>query len=305
MRVVFMGTPQFAVPILEALAKEHEVAAVVTQPDKPKGRSKNAMPPQVKLAAEQLNIPVYQFKKIKDAESCEILESFRADVIVTAAYGQILSERNLRAAPLGVINAHASLLPEYRGPAPVNWVIINGEKTTGVTIMHTDIGIDTGDIILKTETEIKQDETAGELLARLSLLAADLMSETLKRLENGTAPRQKQDESKASRYPMLKKTDGFVNFNLPADKVKCLTLGVDPWPGAYTQLGRQPLKFFRPEIIEQSGKPGTLLSEKEFIIACGEHAVRFREVQLSGKKRMTDTDFLRGRRLEKGTVLPS
>lgn len=301
MNIVFMGTPDFAVPVLHALHDAgHSVITAVTQPDKPKGRKRIPVAPPVKVAAQGLGIPVQQFTRIREDEAAAQLEALRADIIVTAAFGQILSERNLAAARLGVVNAHASLLPQYRGPAPANWGIINGETVFGVTSMHTDAGIDTGDIILKRETPIQDGETAGELLGRLSDIAAELMVETLEQLENGTAPRIKQDETQASYFPMLKKQDGLLDFSRPAQELRNLALGVDPWPGAYAQAGDEAIRLYKPSVVDGSGKPGELLDDKQFVIACGEGALAFVDVQAPGKKRMAAGDFLRGRQNFRG-----
>lgn len=304
MKVVFLGTPVFAVPVLEAIcASQHTVLAVVTQPDKPKGRKGVLTPPPAKLAAQALGLPVYQFAKIRAAESAEVLEQLGADVLVTAAYGQILSQRNLDAAPFGVVNAHASLLPAYRGAAPANWAIRNGEQVTGVTTMHTDIGVDTGDIIYQEQVAIADDDTAESLLLRLSQVAGPLMVKTLTDLEAGNAPRQKQDASSASYYPMLKKADGLLDFTQSAQHVANHARSVDPWPGAYAMLEGQPIKLFCPRPVQDTGMPGEILASREFVVACADHAVRFYEVQAAGKKRMKDTDFLRGKAIAPHTVL--
>lgn len=302
MRIVFMGTPTFAVPVLKALHDAgHEIAAVITQPDRPQGRKKEPVACPVKLAAQLLKLPVIQPERIKDDEPSGQLEAIKADVAVTAAFGQILSERNLDATRLGVINAHASLLPGYRGPAPANWCIINGETITGVTAMYTDRGIDTGDIIMSKSTEIGDDETAGELLVRLAEIAARLIPETLAAMEQGIVLRQKQDENMATYYPMLKKSDGFMDFNRKAYELKSLALGVDPWPGAFAIAGDEVIKLFAPKVVDGMGKPGERLDWKRMVIACGDgKALEFAEVQAPGKKRMPAEEFLRGRGSFKG-----
>ena len=300
MRLVFMGTPEFAVPILTALYEgDNEVVAVVTQPDARRGRSKKLWPSPVKEKAQEWGLPVYTFPRIKHPDAAEQLEHFRADVMVTAAYGQILSQRNLDAAKWGVVNAHASLLPQYRGAAPANFAIINGEKETGVTTMYTDIGVDTGDMIFQERIPIGPEETAGELLLRLSHLAAQVMGKTLEAMERGEAPRIPQDEREASHYPMLKKEDGLLDFTKPAQDIHNLTRGVDPWPGAYTYLDGERLKLFSPQLIEGKGTPGEVLafSPKEgMVVATGDGAIRFLRVQPVGKNVMADEDFIRGKR---------
>ena len=302
MRVVFMGTPQFAVPTLQRLVEDgHEVVAVVTQPDAPKGRGKQMVPSPVKEYAMQQGLLVETFSRIRSEESAQKLESFGADVIVTAAYGQILSQRNLQSARFGVINAHASLLPKLRGSAPIQWAIIRGEKRTGVTAMQTALGVDTGDILKAVETEILPDETAGMLTERLSKLAAPLISEVLRDLAAGTLERVEQDESLATHCPMLKKTDGSVNFSKTAEEISCLVRGVDPWPGAYLTLENgERLRVFSPVVVSSTCKaPGTIVeySQKDGILfACAEGAIRFLEVQAAGKRRISDTEYVRGHR---------
>lgn len=295
MRIVFMGTPAFAVPVLKALHDAgHEIAAVITQPDRPQGRNKKPVASPVKVAAQLLGMPVMQPERIREEHASAQLEAIQADIAVTAAFGQILSERNLASTKLGVINAHASLLPGYRGPAPANWCIINGESITGVTSMYTDKGIDTGDIIMSKSIEIGEDETAGELLKRLSAVAAQLMPETLSAMQDGVL-RQKQDEGMASYYPMLKKSDGLLDFKRPAHELKCLALGVDPWPGAFAIADQEVIKLFKPKVVDAAGKPGQRLDVSRMVIACGDKALEFEEVQAPGKKRMLSADFLRGR----------
>ena len=299
MKVVFMGTPEFAVPILDAVAGAHEVAAVVTQPDAPQGRSRRLIPSPVKRRAEELGISVHTFEKVRAPQAAETLEALQPDVMVTAAYGQILSQRNLSAAKYGVVNAHASLLPKYRGSAPVNWCIMEGERETGITTMFTARGVDTGDMIFSEKVEILPYETAGELLMRLAPVGARVMLKTLEALERGNCPRIPQDEALASYYPMLKEEDGRLDFTQAAQRVADRCRGVDPWPGAYGHLDGQRLKLFDPRVMEGDGAPGQVLSfspKEGMIVACGSGALRFLRVQPDGKKPMADVDFIRGRK---------
>ena len=304
MRVAFLGTPAFAVPVLEAVVQAgHQVAAVITQPDKRRGRRGAPAPSPVKEAATRLSLPVLQFEKIKSEEASAQLEALQADILLTAAYGQILSRRNLDAAPLGVVNAHASLLPGYRGPAPVNWCLINGETRTGVTIMHTDVGVDDGDIILQEATDVLPFETADHLLERLSRIAGPLMVQALSQLEAGTAPRIPQDPAQVSRHPMLQKEDGRLDFSLPAQAVSHRACGVTPWPGAFAELDGQVWKFLDVRPTQGQGVPGTVLqadSQHGLVIACGEDAVCMGQIQIPGKRMMPAADFFRGRSLPVG-----
>ena len=297
MKVVLMGTPDFAVPMLKALHEHHTLLCVITQPDRPKGRKKEPQPPPVKVEAVRLGVPVYQFERIKKQEPTELLESLCADVVVTAAYGQILNRRHLDAAKFGVINAHASLLPKYRGPAPVNRCLMAGETVTGISIMHTDIGIDDGDVILQKTLPIQPFETAGELLARLAPLSADAMIQALEMIERGTAPRTEQDPAAASYHPMLKKEDGFLPFALDAGRVCDHARGVTPWPGACARLGGQIYKLEELRPTEGAGIPGEILSadpKAGLVVACGQGAVRVNRIQAPGKRMMEASDFLRG-----------
>ena len=302
MKLVFFGTPEFAVPVLQALHKAgHEILAVVTQPDRPRGRKKVLMPPEVKVCAQTLGLSVLQFERVKQPEAVRVLADLGAEAWVTAAYGQILSKELLALPPKGVINAHASLLPAYRGAAPVNWCLIQGEAKTGVTTMYTDIGVDDGDMILQQEEDIRPEDTAESLLKRLSYMAADLMVQTLELVEKGQAPRTPQDERLASRQPMLCKEDGALDFALSAEMVCNRIRGVTPWPGAFAVLDGQTYKLSAPYLADGSGAPGAILAADEkqgLVIACGEGAVGFGQIQAPGKKRMDARDFLRGRRLD-------
>lgn len=304
MRIVFMGTPDFAVPVLERILKDgHEVAGVFTQPDKPQGRGYKMTPPPVKELALQHNLPVYQPAKMRDGEALSILQQLAPELVVVVAYGKILPKELLEVPPMGCINVHASLLPKYRGAGPIQWSVINGEKETGVTTMYMAEGMDTGDMILKAATPIGEQETAGQLHDRLSVLGAECLSETLKQLAEGKAPRIPQDDSLCTYAPMLTKELGHLDFTKTAKELHSLIRGVSPWPGAYTFLGDKMLKVHSAKITEGSGAPGQLLDSKKLIVACGEGALELTEVQLAGAKRMPGEVFLMGRQLPMGTLL--
>jgi len=309
MRIVFMGTPQFSVPSFEALiAGGYEVAGAFTQPDRPAGRGRQLAPCPVKAAAARAGVPVFQFQKIRSDEGAEALSALAPDLCVTAAFGQILSQRVLDIPRLGTVNVHASLLPAYRGAAPVNWCLIEGETETGVTTMMTDRGIDTGDILLQRRTPIAPEETAGELLARLSAVGAELLTETLRKIEAGTCPRTKQDEARASYFPMLKKEMGLIDFRQSPERIANLVRGLNPWPGAYALLPEGPLKVHRarPAAADRAGRPGEILeasAKKGLVVACGDGAVEILELQAPNARPMTARAYLMGKRLPVGGVL--
>jgi len=304
MRIVFMGTPGFAVPTLDALvAGGDEVVLVVTQPDRPKGRGQALHPPPVKIRALELGIPLLQPLKVRDPEALAAIEASRPDLIVVVAFGQILPRALLEMPPYGCINVHASLLPRYRGAAPINWCIIEGETETGVTTMQMDVGLDTGDMLLKKRVSIGPDETAGELHDRLMVLGAEAMVETLDLLKRGELSPEKQDDSLSTYAPMLKKETGLVDWTMPAERVRNLVRGVDPWPGAYTWFEGRMLKLFSPRLGTGSGAPGTILAATPagIEIACGDGSVIFREVQTEGKRRMDAASFCAGHRIPPGS----
>lgn len=298
MRVFYMGTPDFAVPTLQALIdSEHEVVGVFSQPDRPKGRGYKMVPPPVKELAMTHNIPVWQPAKMRDGTALAILKECDPDVIVVAAYGRILPKDMLDLPRFGCVNVHASLLPKYRGAGPVQWSVINGEETTGVTTMFMGEGLDTGDMLDKVETPIGKEETAGELMDRLALLGAELLLGTLKKLEDGTAVRTVQDDSLATYAPMLKKQDGALDFTRSAKELDWLIRGVAPWPSAYTYLDGKLFKVHKAiPLADQKGEPGCWADGKKLIVFCGEGALELLEVQPEGGKRMRGEDFLRGRR---------
>ena len=282
MRIVYMGTPDFAVPALEKLAQspDYTVAAVFTQPDKPKGRKMVMTPPDVKVCAEKLGIPVFQPSSMRSEEAYNSLKELNPDVIVVAAYGQILPKAVLDLPKFGCVNIHGSLLPKYRGAAPIQQSVLDGEKVTGVTTMLMDVGLDTGDILLKAETEIGENETAGELFDRLAVLGGELIIETLDKLKKGEITPQKQDESLATHTSKITKDLCPIDFNKTAYEVHNKVRGLNPWPVAVTEI---------------AGKP--------FVVACGDKSVELIEIQPQGKKRMTAQAFLAGHKLNIGDKL--
>ena len=305
MRVVFMGTPEFAVPSLKALLDAgYGVVGVFTQPDRPVGRGhKLAACPVKKLALER-GVPVYQFERLRNEEGLACLRSLAPDIVVTAAFGQILSQALLDVPKMGTVNVHASLLPAYRGAAPINWCILNGETKTGVTTMLTDAGVDTGAMLLRRETDIGETETAAELSVRLSQLGAELLIETLKGYIAGEIAPTPQDERLASRQPMLKKEMGLIDWTRSAKEIACQARGLDPWPSAYTDYLGGTLKIYRARPVEGEGNPGTVLrsSAKEgLFVACGEGALEVLEMQAPGGKRMSARAYLAGKKIEPGT----
>lgn len=312
MRVVFMGTPDFSVGTLKALAAAgHEIVGVVSQPDKPKGRGKNLQPTPVKEAAMELGLPVYQPKKVRDPEFLEVLKELNPEVIVVVAFGQLIPKSILELAPYGCINVHASLLPKYRGAAPIQWAVIDGEAETGVTIMRMDEGLDTGDMISKVTVPVLADETGGSLFDKLSEAGAKLLVETLRSLEDGTAVFEKQPEESPTAYAgMIKKSMGDLDWTRPAEELERLIRGLNPWPSAYTKMDGKTLKIWKAQVLEEEREedhmPGTILltDQQEFMVQTGKGILKITELQLEGKKRMDTSSFLRGYHLEGGKVLP-
>lgn len=311
MRIVFMGTPEFAVPSLVALCEAgYEVVGVFTQPDRPKGRGNKMTACPVKEAALAAGIPVFQPERIKRAEGVEMLKSCAPELCVTAAFGQLLSQEILDIPPLGTINVHSSLLPRHRGSAPINWSIIKGDSVTGVTTMFTDIGMDTGDMLLARETPIGDTENAGELSDRLAVMGAELLVETLRALENGTLVRTPQNPDEATYEPKMDKALGCIDWAKSAKEIDWLVRGTTPWPGAYTALGEGNMKVF--EVAVCGGKvdaaPGTVLSadaKKGLVVACGDAQLELVQIQMPGAKRMAAKDYLRGHGIETGIRLGS
>jgi len=306
MRVVFMGSPDFATPSLSALLEHHDVVLVVTKPDKPSGRGKKLSAPPVKVVAEQAGVPVIQPKSARKPEFVDQLTATGADIAVVVAYGKILPKAVLEAFPRGCINVHASLLPAYRGAAPIQWSVIKGESETGVAIMQLDEGMDTGPVLLERREPIGLDDTAGTLFERLAPLGARALIEALTELEAGGLSAKAQDHDAASHAPMLKKSDGRVDWSLPARDVVNLIRGVDPWPGAFTSLLGKRLKLFGARVGGGAGgKPGEILATGDvgLRVACGAGVCVIGEVQAEGRKRMTAQAFTAGRPIPAGTVL--
>lgn len=309
MKVVFMGTSDFSVPTLQSLIDEkHEVLAVVTQPDKPKGRGKAVQFTPVKELAVKYDIPVYQPKRIKENEEFyQDMKALNPDVMVVVAFGQILPIEILELPKYGCVNVHASLLPKYRGAAPIQWVILDGEENTGVTTMLLDTGVDTGDMLLKKVIPIEEKETGGSLHDKLSYAGGPLLIETLKRIEDGTITRTPQGETQSRYASMLTKELGKIDFTKSAVELERLIRGLNPWPSAYTSLHGKTLKIWDANVVEgsQDAKPGEIIAvgKSSFTVMTGEMALEIMEMQLEGKKRMTSEAFLRGYSVEKGEVL--
>lgn len=308
MKIVFMGTPDFAVGALEAIIQAgHEITCVVTQPDKPKGRSKEMQFPPVKECALKHNLPVFQPVKIKTPEAIETLKTYAADIYVVAAFGQILSQEILDMPKYGCVNIHASLLPKYRGSAPIQWAIIDGEKETGVTIQQMNAGIDTGDILCTSVIPIAAKETGASLFDKLSAVGAELIVEALKQIEAGTLIPKPQDDSKATHAKMLTKALGEIDWTQSAVVIERLIRGLNAWPSAYTILRGKTLKIWEADVIDsiQEQIPGTVVSvtKDAIVVQTGEGALQLSNIQLEGKKRMTVKDFLLGYKVEVGEQL--
>jgi methionyl-tRNA formyltransferase len=318
MKIVFMGTPDFARSALEKIIEAgHEVVLVVTQPDKPKGRSGELQPCDVKVCALEHNIPVFQPVKIKQQEHVDYLKTVDADIFVVAAFGQILSQEILDIPKFGCVNIHASILPEYRGAAPIQQAIIDGEKTTGVTIMQMAAGMDTGDILLQREIPIGDNETGGGLFDKLSELGAELIAEALPKIERGELTPVPQDEKLATKCGKLSKNMGKIDFNKSAVTIRNLVRGLNPWPSAYTRLEGKMLKIWTADAIDdknvkeiagnvevlKNAAPGTVsfVTKDAVGVATGKGTLVLKEVQLEGKKRMLVKDFLLGNKVEIGT----
>jgi methionyl-tRNA formyltransferase len=283
MRLVFLGTPAFAVPTLERIvAAGHQVLAVVTQPDRPRGRGQHAAPPPVKEAALGLGLPVEQPERVRRPEAVERLRALAPDAMVVVGYGQIIPQSVIDIPPLGILNVHASLLPKYRGAGPIQWAIINGETRTGVTIMRIDAGLDTGNMLLKAETEIGAEENAVELGRRLAVMGAGLLVEGLDGLAAGKIVPQKQDASQATYAPLLKKEDGRIDWSRSAATIHNRVRGLQPWPGAYTAWRGQTLHIWRarPAGDAAGPPPGTIASAKPLLVACSLGTLELLEVQL-------------------------
>ncbi|MBQ2421051.1 MAG: methionyl-tRNA formyltransferase [Clostridia bacterium] len=307
MKLVFMGTPDFAVPCLEELIKAgHEIVGVFTQPDKPVGRKRVMTPPPVKVCAEKNGITVYQPDSVRTEESLSLMKELNPDCVVVVAYGKIIPSEMLKLPKLGFVNVHGSLLPKYRGAAPIQWSIIDGEKKTGVTTMQMDDGIDTGDMLEVSETEIGENETAGELFDRLAEMGGKLIVSSLSKLEKGELTPIPQDHEKSNYAKIISKEMALIDFNMSAENVFNLIRGFNPWPIAYTIIGDKRLKVFAAEKIGSvNGKAGEVVSsDGTLTVAFGDgNGLRFTDVQLEGSKRMSATEMLKGRPIEKGTIL--
>ncbi len=321
MKIVYMGTPEFAVPPLKRIIEEgYEVAAVFTQPDKPKGRSGKPAPSPVKEAALEAGLNICQPEKLRDEENVKLLQDINPDMIVVAAYGQILPESILNIPKYGCINIHASLLPKYRGAAPIERSILDGETVTGVTTMYMAKGLDTGDIIEQVSTEITKADTGAVLRERLSYMGADLIISTMKKLEAGTAERIPQDDSKSNYAKMLSKDMGIIDFSKSAEEIERQIRALNPWPMSFTKIAGKTAKIYQAEVLDTavSGSDGnsegsvnyapgeiTEVTKKSFTIACGEGALRIKRLQPEGKKEMDAASYLNGNKLEVGMICGS
>ena len=321
MRIVFMGTPDFSVPALKALVEAgHQVIAVVTQPDKPKGRGKEVQMTPVKIQAMEYGIPVYQPAKVREASFVEVLKGLEADAYVVIAFGQILPKAVLELPKYGCINIHASLLPKYRGAAPIQWCVIDGERETGITTMMMDVGLDTGDMLEKAVIPIEEKETGGSLHDKLSMAGGDLILSTLKKLEEGTLVRTPQTDEGTCYAKMLTKSLGDIDWNQGAVSIERLIRGLNPWPSAYTMWNGKTIKIWAADVIagreaaeflsesgvpaETGTAPGTVVcSDKRRLVVCtGGGLLSIRELQMEGKKRMDTPAFLRGYPIPAGDV---
>jgi methionyl-tRNA formyltransferase len=314
MKVIFMGTPDFAVPVIDAIDRAgHDIILVVTQPDRPKGRKKELVPSPVKEWALSHGKTIFQPEKIKRPEAVEELKKYQADVAVVAAYGQILSKEILELPRLGCINVHASLLPKYRGAAPIQWSILNGDKITGITTMQMGVGLDDGDILLQKEVSILPDETGGMLFDKLSLIGGELITETLDEAEKGELHPVKQDENLATHVGMIKKEYGNIDFSWGAEKIVNHIRGLNPWPSAYTIYNGNMLKIWKGVAIstadagieiDKTAVTGTIskVTRDELLVKTGSGYLSVKELQAAGKKKMEISEFLRGHDVKVGEV---
>lgn len=312
MRIVFMGTPDFSVPTLEKIIEAgHEVIGVVTQPDRAKGRGKKVLYPPVKEKALDHGLSVYQPRRAREPEFIEQMRQLNPDVMVVVAFGQILPKELLDIPKYGCVNVHASLLPKYRGAAPIQWAVIRGEQVSGVTTMQMDVGLDTGDMLLKAEVPLAEDETGGSLHDKLSILGGDLLIETLRGLEAGTISPEKQDDSQTGEYArMLDKALGKIDFTMSAADIERLIRGLNPWPSAYIFYKGKTMKLWRAKVLEdtaegRNGVPGQIISvdKNGFTVQTGDGALQILELQMEGKKRMDAGAFLRGCQMTVGEIL--
>lgn len=310
MKIVFMGTPEFAVPCLQKIIDEgHEVVAVVTQPDKPKGRGKKLAMPPVKELALKYDIAVYQPLKAREESFVDTLKEMNPELIVVVAFGQILPKSILDIPKYGCVNVHASLLPRYRGAAPLNWVIINGEEKTGVTTMYMDEGLDTGDMILKSEIPLDDEITAGELHDKMMIDGAKVLKETIDLIEKGEAPREKQSNEDTCYSPIMNKSLGNIDWKKSAIDIHNLVRGINPWPSAYTTYEGQTMKIWKTKVIDKNSDkdPGTIISvDKEGInVSTSEGILQIKEIQMAGKKRMEVPEYIKGNNINTDIILGS
>lgn len=307
MKILFMGTPEFAVPTLKALYDAgHEIVGVYTQTDKAVGRKQIMTPPPVKVCATELGIPVFQPNTLKDGEAESNIRALSPDVIVTVAYGKILPESILNIPKYGCVNGHASLLPRHRGASPIQWAIVSGDTKTGITTMYMAKGIDTGDMLLRCETDIGENETAGELHDRLSQMGASLMVETLEKLEKGEILPEKQDDSLSTYAPIINKEMGFLTFDKTAEEINNLIRGFNPWPAAYFMLDGKRIKVFASKVGGNTDKPAATVisSDGELTVACADGtSLILTEIQPEGSKRMSAKDYLTGHPVTVGRVV--
>ena len=299
-RVIFMGTPDFAVPCLARLVEISDVVAVVTQPDRPKGRGQKLLPPPVKVFAQEHGIAVYQPVRVKATDFVDVLRGLAPDLIVVVAFGQILSKEILSLPPLGCINVHASLLPRYRGAAPMQWAIVRGEKETGVTTMFMDEGLDTGDMLMRETLPITQAMTAAELHDAMMKLGADVLERTIFSLSEGTLKRTPQDDALSTYAPLLDKKVGRIDWKKSAQEIHDLVRGLNSWPGAYTMLEGQKFKIWRTRLAEGTAEPGEIVSvtKQGLLVGTGEGMLEILELQAPSKKKMAAGDYVRGHGLQ-------
>ena len=311
MRLAFLGTPAFAVPTLERIVEAgHRVLLVVTQPDRPRGRGQKLTPSPVKEAAGRLRLPVFQPERVRRPEAVGRLQELAAEAMVVVGYGQIIPQSIIDLAPLGIINVHASLLPKYRGAAPVQWAILNGETSTGVTTMRIDAGLDTGDMLLKARREIGAEENAIELGNRLAILGADLLITTLEHLARGDLIPERQNSAEATYAPLLKKEDGMIDWRQPAGAIHNRVRGLQPWPGAYTRVRGHTLHIWKSRVGSETVRssngasvPGRVVTLKPLMVSCGAGALELLDVQLEGRKRVSAADFINGRHMTENDSL--
>ncbi|MEE1028512.1 MAG: methionyl-tRNA formyltransferase [Agathobacter sp.] len=310
MRVIFMGTPDFAVGTLEEIIRAgHKVVLVVTQPDKPKGRGKAMQYTPVKECALAHGIEVFQPVKVKEPENIEVLRKYEPDIIIVAAFGQIVPKSILDMPKYGCVNVHASLLPKYRGAAPIQWAVINGDEVTGVTIMRMNEGIDTGDMIAKKTVRLAEDETGGSLFDKLAQVGAQLCVETMEMIEAGKVEYIPQNNEEATHTSMIRKELGLIDWNRPAVEIERLIRGLNPWPSAYTQLSGKTFKIWKARVVsdENTYEPGCIcrIDKEGMYVQTGEGILLLTEVQMEGKKRMEASAFLRGYQVEEGSFFKS